>query len=94
MIPKKEAEEIASAHSREEEDVAQILSQKYGMQYVDLSLVAIDSNALKLIPEETSRGAEVAAFAHAAKALSLAVHNPGNPALAPLLEDLDKKVSM
>ena len=34
---------------REEEELAQALSQKYGVEYVDLSLVAVNSDALRLI---------------------------------------------
>jgi type IV pilus assembly protein PilB len=73
---------------REEEDVASILSEKYGMPYADLSLREIDSDALRTIKEEDARRAEVAAFAKISKTLSLAIHNPNNPALAKVIDDL------
>ncbi|MDO8566712.1 MAG: ATPase, T2SS/T4P/T4SS family [bacterium] len=75
----------------EEEDVARILSEKYGIAYVDLSLVEIDNDALRVIPEASARQAEAAAFLKTAKTLSLAVHNPNNPALATLKEDLSAR---
>ncbi len=84
----KEDEKLAQVREHEEEDVARILSDKYGMTYADLSLTEIDGDALRTIPEEAARGAEVVAFAKTAKALSLAVHNPNNPALAKVKEDL------
>ncbi len=85
----KDAEiKLAEVREREEEDVASILSEKYGMTYTDLSLKEIDNDALRVIPEEEARKAEAAAFAKVSKALSLAVHNPNNPALAALLDDL------
>ena len=34
---------------REEEELAQILSKKYGVEYVDLSLVAVNVDALRLL---------------------------------------------
>lgn len=79
---------LSQVREREEEDVASILSEKYGMPYADLSLRDIDSDALRIIPEGIARQAEVAAFAKISKALSLAVHNPNNPILTKLLEEL------
>ncbi|MHB0865958.1 MAG: GspE/PulE family protein, partial [Minisyncoccota bacterium] len=79
---------LAEVREREEEDVASILSEKYGMTYMDLSLREIDSDALRTIKEEDARKAEAAAFEKISKALSLAVHNPNNPELPHLIDDL------
>jgi len=85
---KNEETKLAQVREREEEDVANILSEKYGIGYADLSLRQIDTDALRVIPEEQARLAEAAAFTKVAKELSLAVHNPNNPALAKLKEKL------
>jgi type IV pilus assembly protein PilB len=82
---------LAEAREREEEDVARILSDKYGMTYTDLGLVQIDSDALRLISESAARTAEATTFAKAGKDLSLAVRNPNNPALASLTTDLESR---
>ncbi len=82
---------LAETRESEEEDVARILSEKYGMGYVDLSLKEVDNEALRVIPEEQARLAEAAAFVKTAKTLSLAVHNPNNPALAKLEADLAER---
>ncbi|HET9641367.1 MAG TPA: GspE/PulE family protein [Candidatus Paceibacterota bacterium] len=82
---------LEEIRAREEEDVTQILSDKYGMTYADLSLQEIDSEALRVVPEPLAREAEAAAFVKTAKNISLAIHNPNNPALAKLLEDLEKR---
>ncbi len=79
---------LAQVREREEEDVAHILSEKYGIAYADLSLAEIDNDALRTIPEATAREADAAAFAKTAKMLSLAVHNPNNSALAKLKDEL------
>lgn len=86
--PKHTEEELAAVREHEEEDVARILSEKYGIPYADLAMKQIDNDALRIIPEAKAREAEAVAFAKAAKVLSLAVHNPNNPALAKLSDDL------
>ena len=85
---KKTDTKLSEVREREEEDVAHILSEKYGLQYADLSLQEIDTDALRVIPEEEARLAEAVAFAKIAKVLSFAVHNPSNPALAKIREEL------
>lgn len=77
---------------REEEELASILSQKYGATYVDLSRVTINSDALRIIPEEAARDAEVAAFDLVGKKMSLAERSPANPKVALLKEELAKRI--
>ena len=84
----KEEGELAAIHEREEEDVARILSEKYGMAYADLALKAVNVDALRIISEEEAKVAEVAAFDIVAKKLSLALVNPHNPTLPALREEL------
>jgi type IV pilus assembly protein PilB len=73
---------------REEEELAQVLSQKYGVEYVDLSLVAVNTEALRLIPEKESRDTEVAAFGKVGKRLSVAARAPENPKVQQLKQKL------
>lgn len=84
----REEKALSEIREREEEDLAQILSQKYGLPYTDLALVQVDAEALRAVPEEKARAAEAVPFARVAKHLSLAVQNPNNPALKGVLEDL------
>jgi len=88
---KHEDEQLAEIREREEEDVVRILSEKYGIAYADLSMKEIDADAIRVIPEEDARSAEAAAFARAAETISLAVHNPNNPKLAKLREELAQR---
>jgi type IV pilus assembly protein PilB len=83
-----ETTKLAEVREREEEDLAHILSDKYGMGYVDLSQRDIDNDALRIIPEADARAAGAVAFEKVAKVLSVAVQNPNNPAYAKLSEDL------
>ncbi len=82
---------LALVREREEEDVVRILSEKYGLSYADLSLKEIDTDALRVIPEAEARAAEAVAFGKTAKTLTLALHNPNNPALAELRRDLAER---
>ncbi|MDO8231845.1 MAG: type II/IV secretion system protein [bacterium] len=86
-----EKTKLAQVREHEEEDIAQILSEKYSMSYIDLSLKEVDVDALRVVPEEVAHTAEAAAFMKAAKVLSLAIHNPNNTALPKLLEDLAER---
>ena len=83
-----ETRKLSQMREREEEDVAHILSEKYGMTYVDLSLKEIDNDAIRTILEEKARLTEAAAFARTAEALSVGVHNPNNPDYVKLRADL------
>ena len=67
---KKPLEEL---RKKEEEDLAQILSTKYGLEYVDLSQKPINTDALRLITEEVARTSEVAAFHKLGKKISVAL---------------------
>ncbi len=82
---------IEELQRREEEELAEMLSHKHGVKYQDLTRVSINSDALRLIPEEAARGAEAAAFEVVGKRLSLAVRSPQHPKLPPVLEDLGKR---
>lgn len=73
---------------REEEELAQMLSYKYGVEYVDLSLVAINTDALRLLTEAEARDAEVAVFGQVGKRLSLAARAPENPKVKTLAAKL------
>ena len=73
----------------EEEDLARILAEKYRFAYNDLTIMPINVDALRLIPEEESRSAEIALFAKSGHHVSAAIHNPQNqnlPAVESALE--------
>lgn len=82
---------LAGLREKEEEDLAQILSGKYGLTYTDLSVVPVNMDALRLIPEEKARKAEVVAFDHVGKKLSLAIHSPKNQELVEVLAELERR---
>lgn len=69
-------ERLEKLRKREEEELARILSQKYGVEYVDLTSKSIDTDALRLIPEKDARAGEVAAFRKIGKRVFVAMRAP------------------
>ncbi len=91
MADKNTDTRLEELHHREEEELASILSQKYGAKYIDLSRVTINSDALRIIPEADARKAEVAAFDIVGKKLSFAQRSPAHPAVEAMKNDLTRK---
>ncbi len=79
-----EDQKLAAIREREEEDLARILSEKYQLTYTDLSVIPVNMDALRLIPEKDAREAEAVAFDKNGKHLSFALRNPQNAALPGL----------
>ncbi len=73
---------------QEEEELAQVLSRKYGVEYVDLTLVSVNVDALRLLSEKEARDAEAATFGQVGKRISLAARAPENPKVKTLVQKL------
>lgn len=73
---KKQEERLHDLRSREEEQLAEMLSQKYGVEYVDLTSKSIDTDALRLVSEERAKATEIAAFRKINKQLFLGMRAP------------------
>ncbi len=86
-----EGAKLDEVREKEQEDLARILADKYGLSYTDFSVVPVSTDALRLIPEAKAREAEAVAFARISKKLSLAVVNPQNPALAEVMSELTSR---
>ena len=82
---------LASLREQEEEDLARVLSEKYGLTYTDLTIMPLNVDALRLIPEKEAREAEVVAFEKTGKHLSIALRNPSNIALTQIEHALESQ---
>jgi type II secretory ATPase GspE/PulE/Tfp pilus assembly ATPase PilB-like protein len=87
---KKQDERLHELRLREEEQLAEMLSGKYGVDYADLTSKSIDTDALRLVPEKEARAAEVAAFRKVNKTLFLAMRAPERPDGLKVFENLQK----
>jgi len=73
---KKSAERIDDLHRREEEELAKVLSGKYGVEYTDLTRKSVDTDALKLVAEKEARASEIAPFKKIGKRIFVAMRAP------------------
>jgi len=76
---------------QEEEDLAQILSQKYGLQYVDLSSITINTDALRLMPEAAAREASMAVFDSVGKKINIAIISPNQEVTKEKLKEFEDR---
>ena len=85
---KKRYEEL---REREAEELAHVLSKKYGIPYLDLSMITIDLDSLKIIPEAEAREGKIAVFQSVGRKLQVAVLSPKLEATKRILADLKSK---
>lgn len=86
----KQNKKIDELYLKEAEGLAQMLSQRYHLPYIDLSKTTINTDALRLIPETEARSAGIAAFKLLGKNLDAAIITPNNPLIADIVSDLQE----
>jgi type IV pilus assembly protein PilB len=87
----KQKRKIDELLHREEEDLVQILSSKYGVNYVNLLAISINTDALRLIEEKTARERLMAAYAISDKKLKIAARNPDDEKTLEVVKGLEEK---
>jgi len=86
---KKQDERLKELRAREEEQLAEMLSKKYGIDYVDLTSKSIDTDALRLVAEPDARAAELAPFYKINKQLWVAMRAPERPDSLQIIQNLE-----
>ncbi len=84
-----EDEKLASIRAIEEEDLTRVLAEKVAVPYTDLSIIPINMDALRIIPEQEAREAQAVAFDKNGKHISVAVRSVENDALVRVLHELE-----
>ncbi len=74
----KQNKRLEEMRKNEEEEVSRILASKYGYNYLDLSSLPINSDALRILNEEESRNADIAIFNAVGKSIEVAIMSPHN----------------
>ncbi len=87
----KEQSRLGELRASEAEALAQTLSIKYSLPYIDLTKFAINTDALRIIPEDEARAADLAAFKLSGRQLYLVVRAPANPKTQTIIDDLKEK---
>ena len=84
----KQNKRLTDLKTKEEEALAKLLSEKYGLAYLDLSLVPINIDALRIIHEKEARKAEIAAFNIIDKRVDVGIISPNNESTNEVLDNL------
>lgn len=87
----KQNRHLEEIRKKEEEEVAQILAKKYDLNYLDLSPISINSDALKIIPEDEARLSNVAIFEERDKKIQIALLSPGNEKTLAIINRLKEE---
>ncbi|HEY0907726.1 MAG TPA: type II/IV secretion system protein [Candidatus Paceibacterota bacterium] len=76
---------------REQEDVAQIMASRYGLEYVDLGPVPINMDALRIVTEAEARESLIAPFSLVGRRVKIAVVSPVNDKTVAMLDAIKAK---
>lgn len=87
----KQRQKLEELREQEEEGLAQLMSKKYGLPYIDLGINPINIDALRVVKETEARAAEVAPFNITNKKVSLAIISPNNSKTIEVIEGLKKR---
>jgi type IV pilus assembly protein PilB len=72
----KQNKRLEEMRKNEEEDVSRILAGRYGYNYLDLSAIPINSDALRILNEEEAEASNVAVFDMVGKKIQVAIISP------------------
>lgn len=74
----KQNQRLEDLREQEEEGLAEVMSQKYGLPYIDLSVSPVNIDALRVVKEVDARDAEIAPFNLVNKKVYLGIISPNN----------------
>lgn len=88
---KKQQKKLEEFKTKEEEDLAQILAERYKLPYISLFAISINTDAIRLIPENVAREASSVAFGLVGKKVYVAVENPHREKVMMALRELEQR---
>jgi len=87
----KQDQRLEKLHGKEAEDLTTLLATRHNLPYIDLSKFSINTDALRLIPENEARVGLIAAFKITGKMLDVVIQSPKNSATQKVLAELSDK---
>lgn len=87
---REQKERLAELREQEEEALARTLSTKYGVEYVDLTRLSIETDALSLIPEKDARAVEIAPFRQIGKKVFIAMRAPNRADSLAAIQSIER----
>ncbi len=85
----KSERKLGLLRKKEEEESTNLLSQKYGIPYLNLSIAPLELDTLKTISEENAKKGEMVVFQAAGKHLKIGIRNPTNETTKTILSNLE-----
>lgn len=82
---------VKDLREKEEENLAQTMSSRYGISYLDLTVTPINIDSLRALSELESREGQMCVFNEIDKNLSVGVLSPQNPKTIEILNRLKEK---
>jgi type IV pilus assembly protein PilB len=82
---------VQDLRRKEEESLAEMLSSKYGLSYIDLTGVSINTDALRVISEKVAREAKMAAFKLVDRKIDIAVLSPNKMEVMEVVKGLEDR---
>jgi len=87
----KQRQRLDNLRHQEEDELVQMLSAKYGVEYVSLVNTPVNTDALRFIDEQTARATQTAAFSLIDKKIKVAARNPSDQKVTEVLDSLKNK---
>lgn len=87
----KQNKRIEDLRRSEEEGLAEAMSGKFGVPYIDLTMTPINVDSLRLISEVESKEANVAVFNEVDRVVSIGVLSPQNTKTSEIINKLKEK---
>jgi type IV pilus assembly protein PilB len=87
----KSNQRVADLRQQEEEDLATLLAERYQIPYIDLSGITINTDALKLVPQEVAQKSKLAIFDMVGKKIKVAVLSPKKEETLAVMSELDQR---
>ena len=88
----KQNKQLEDLHKLEEEQLVAVLAEeKYGLPYVDLYRLGIDNEALRAISEKDARDMKIGPFKLSGKNISIALRTPAPDLISKLKEEMERK---
>jgi type II secretory ATPase GspE/PulE/Tfp pilus assembly ATPase PilB-like protein len=82
---------LSELRKDEEEELVKVLSDKYGLPYIDLRGIAPEPDAMLMIKEESARDAGLVPFKVVGRKLYIATISPSNAKLEELLKPIEAR---
>jgi type IV pilus assembly protein PilB len=83
--------ELEDLRKQEEEDLVKILSDKYGLPYIDLRGIAPEPDAMQMVKEEEARASGCVPFKVVGRKLHIATVSPSNPKMEEVVRPFETR---